>query len=351
MLRRDFLRFLGQLSLAGFVPALSHASNNNKRTILYACAKQQDHYFLVGCDLQGNTLSQFSLPARGHGISIDNIHQQAVVFARRPENYFMQFDPLTGKVVSHYKIEAGKHFYGHGCFDKQGLLYVCEAESDSSQTCIAVYQLDDEIKKISEFTGLGFGGHEVVLHPDNQHLILALGGIKTRGREKVNLDTMQPALLYIDKTSGQVKQKVTLDDHQLSIRHLAVNQNGLVVFACQYQGMDELPALIYQSQLGVNQAMPLMANEEDWLRFDDYIGSIAINDQQVVATSPRGNCYATWRLSDKTLQKIQPLNDVCGTVFQQQKIALSSGNGELGLVNKMQPTPWHWDNHMAIWLG
>ncbi|WP_022940520.1 DUF1513 domain-containing protein [Psychromonas hadalis] len=354
MLRRDFLRFSAQLSLAGLFPSASVATTStmtNSAPILYACAKQQQQFFLVGSDLQGNTLSQFVLPTRGHGIAIDNIHQQAVVFARRPDNYLIQFDPATGKTINHYQIEAGKYFYGHGCFDQQGLLYVCEGESDSSQTSIGIYQLGDEITKIGEFNGLGLGAHEIVMHPNNQHLILALGGIKTRGRKKTNLDTMQPALLYIDKTSGQVKQTITLENQQLSIRHLSVNKKGLVVFACQYQGLDELLPLVYQHQFGDQQASPLMGAEEQWLRFDDYIGSIAINEQQIIATSPRGNCYATWHISNKKLQKIQSLNDVCGAVYYHQKRVLSTGNGELGRVHNMQQTQWHWDNHMAIWLG
>ncbi|GLS89751.1 hypothetical protein GCM10007916_08180 [Psychromonas marina] len=376
MLRRDFLRLSGQLLLAGIIPTNSYANNNPSlsnpsQAIIYGCAKKQDQYYLVGCDLQGNTLNHFALPSRGHGIAIDNTHQQAVVFARRPDNYFIQFNPLTGSVINEYQIESGEHFLGHGCFDQQGLLYVCEADTDSSQTSIAVYQLNDKIKKIAEFSGFGLGGHEIVMHPDNQHLILALGGIKTRGREKINLDTMQPALLYIDKMTGEVKQTLTLDDHLLSIRHLAVNQDGLVVFACQYQSidnqsieaqypenqglatqsLDELPALIYHHQLGKRQVSPLIANEETWLRFDDYIGSIAISEQKIVATSPRGNCYAVWDISDKKLQKIKPLTDVCGASFYQQKVALTTGNGEQGIVNNMQLTQWHWDNHMAIWLG
>lgn len=349
MLRRDFLRFSVGLSIAGFFPLASHATN--KASILYACAKHEKNYFLVGSDLQGNTLSQFMLPTRGHGIAIDNIHQHAVVFARRPDNYLIQFDPVSGKALNHYQIKAGKHFYGHGCFDQQGLLYVCEGDSDSSQTSIGIYQLGDEITRIGEFSGLGLGAHEIVMHPDNQHLILALGGIKTHGREKTNLDSMQPALLYIDKTSGQVKQTVTVADNQLSIRHLSVNKQGLVVFACQYQGIDELLPLVYYHQFGDQQAIPLMGAEEQWLRFDDYVGSIAINEQQIVATSPRGNCYATWLVSNKKLQKIHALNDVCGAVYDHQKVVLTTGNGELGRVQKMQVTQWHWDNHMAIWLG
>jgi hypothetical protein len=351
MLRRDFLRCSAQLTLVGLFPTLSVASNDNNVPVLYASAKKGEQYFLVGSDLQGNTLSQFQLPSRGHGIAIDNKHSQAVIFARRPDNYFIHFSPITGKVINNYQIEAGKHFYGHGCYDQEGLLYVCEGISASSQTVIGIYQLGDKIKRIGELNDFGLGGHEIVMHPDNQHLILALGGIKTEGREKQNLETMQPALLYIDKVTGQVKQKITVDDHQLSIRHLAVNNKGVVAFACQYQGLDEIRALIYLHQLGAKQATALVAEEETWLRFDDYIGSIAINDSQIVATSPRGGCYATWLIEGNKLQKVQPLTDVCGTGLYHNKMTLSSGNGSLGLHEKMHQTEWHWDNHMAIWLG
>ncbi|WP_413699686.1 DUF1513 domain-containing protein [Psychromonas sp. KJ10-10] len=320
--------------------------------ILYACAKHQEQYFLVGSDLQGNTLSQTPLPSRGHGITIDQAHQQAVVFARRPDNYFIQFSPSTGEAINQYQIEAGKHFFGHGVFDQQGLLYVTEGDSESSQTRIGIYQLGKQIKKVGQLINdFGLGGHEIVMHPDDQHLILALGGIKTSGREKLNIDSMQPALLYIDKKTGQITQKISIDDHQLSIRHLGVNTKGIVAFACQYQGDEDIPSLIYRHQLGEKQATPLVASEETWLRFDDYIGSVAIDETKIVATSPRGGCFATWSIEDNKMHHIQPLNEVCGTLLYQNQETVSTGNGELNVTGKSRQTQWHWDNHMAIWLG
>lgn len=348
MLRRDFLHFTVGLGVIGYFPFNSFANHHNNTTILYACAKKEQHYFLIGSNLQGETLSQFQLPARGHGIATDQINQQAVVFCRRPGDYFIHFDPHTGLPLKQYNISKEKLFYGHGCFDHQGLLYASEGLKESSEASIGVYRLGKKIEKIDTFTGFGIGLHEIVSHPDGKHLILALGGIKTDKRKKLNLNTMKPQLIYINKNNGQIKQIIKLKNPQLSIRHLTVDKQGLVVFACQYQGEKELLPLIYTHQLGQKKAQTLNATEEQWLRFDDYIGSIAVSHNEIIATSPRGNCYAKWSKDNLNLIKIMSLNDACGVATNNSNFVLSSGSGEIGTLNKKQQTSWHWDNHMTV---
>jgi hypothetical protein len=106
---------------------------------------------------------------------------------------------------------------------------------------IGIRDADDGYRQVGEFASHGVGPHEVTLMPDGATLVAANGGIRThpdRERAKLNLDTMAPSLAYLDLASGRLCDAFGLAPrlHRLSIRHLAVNQDGLVAAAMQYEG-------------------------------------------------------------------------------------------------------------------
>ncbi len=83
-------------------------------------------------------------------------------------------------------------------------------------------------------------------------------------------------------------------DKKLSVRHLSVTESGDVVCGQQYRGEpDHTAPLVAVHQRG-KSLQHLHAEEEDWLRFNHYIASIASLDGYILATSPRGNCYGVW---------------------------------------------------------
>ena len=353
--RRLLVAGLGWLSISAPLAYLGFgAPKAGANTItlprLFACAQQAQQHYLVCVDQQGETLFSIPLPARGHGMALHPSLPLGVVFARRPGQFMLAFDPLTGATLSQQQMAPDRHCYGHGCFDAEGLLYVSEGVSQNSAGVIAVYDPTNNFAQRAAFTGFGIGPHEIVLHPDQQHLIVAVGGIQTDGRDDLNIATMAPSLVYLNKRTGALVQTVTLADHLLSIRHLAVDDQGLVALACQYQGDDAINPLLYTHQLGQEQARAVAGSEEDWLRFDDYLGSVAIDQDKIIATSPRGNCFAVWHKSTGALISITPLTDVCGAAaLTAQGFVLTTGQGKLASKNSAINTQWSWDNHlMAI---
>jgi hypothetical protein len=106
---------------------------------------------------------------------------------------------------------------------------------------IGIRDAEDGYRQIGEFASQGEGPHELVLMPDGGTVAVANGGIRTHpdnDRAILNLDTMQPSLAYLDLASGGLRDAFGLAPrlHQLSIRHLAVNRDGEVALAMQYEG-------------------------------------------------------------------------------------------------------------------
>src|SRR3546814_2990778 len=90
----------------------------------------------------------------------------------------------------------------------------------------------------------------MVLLSDGRTLAVANGGIQThpaRRREKLNIDTMQPSLAYIDAESGALLHDHRLPPalHQASIRHIAATAGDTVGVVMQYEGpRDNLVPLV-----------------------------------------------------------------------------------------------------------
>jgi hypothetical protein len=100
------------------------------------------------------------------------------------------------------------------------------------------------------------------------------------------------------------------------------------------------------------ELIPLLAEPEQWARFNHYIASIAATDQWILATSPRGNCYGIWSKETLQLVELASLPDASGVVVQDQQFQVSSGAGLV--VNSLYPQPEirtrsnvQWDNHWS----
>src|SRR5690606_18327858 len=97
---------------------------------------------------------------------------------------------------------------------------------------------------------------EVVVLPGTDLAVVANGGILTHpdyGKMPLNLSAMQPSLTYVNVKTGDVVERASLapELHQLSIRHLAVDNANRVWFGCQYMGLGgDTPPLVGCHQRG-----------------------------------------------------------------------------------------------------
>ncbi|MBD1558328.1 DUF1513 domain-containing protein [Vibrio sp. S9_S30] len=366
-------RLLKAALFGASAPLLTVACSSREQTrysspALIGCSiLNRDKYFATVADIEGSPIHQIPLPARGHGVAIDKKGSLAVVFGRRPGAFFQPFDFHTGETLPIVATKPERHFYGHGVFSPDGqLLYATEGERGSSRGIIGVYDASRNFEKISELTGFGLGPHEIIMLP-NGHLAVGVGGVHTNGRRPLNLETMSPSLTYIS-SEGKILDQVSLSDNRLSIRHLAygfqqqsvesqslqkqANTQGLVFCGQQYRGSpDDYPALLAVHRMG-QPLVSFKAEPEQWARFNQYIASIAVVGDWVLATSPRGNCYGIWSVSTGELLDIESLPDASGVVVNQNAFKISSGAGRvisrpIQGDEKKYSSGIHWDNHWS----
>jgi hypothetical protein len=306
-------------------------------------------YSVVVADQNGQSIHTLPLPDRGHGVAVHPNLTHAVAFARRPGEFMMVFDYVTGAIIQLAIAEASRHFYGHGVYSADGQwLYVTQGVKLSCEGIIAKFDVAKGYKKVAEFSGFGIGPHEIILMNDGV-LAVGVGGIQTDGRIEQNLDVMAPSLSYLS-AQGDLLEQARLGDHHLSIRHLAHDGSNTVLCGQQYRGdPEEYPALIALHQRGMAMRS-LHAEPEQWARFNHYIASIAASDEWILATSPPGNCYGIWSKKTLELVEISSLSDASGVVLNPNGFYVSSGAGKV--VSHHYPAQSiinisnvRWDNH------
>lgn len=343
----------------GVAPAsllLSGCSNlsASKKTTIVGCSRSHQGTFgVVAATEQGQSIYRVALPERGHGIAIQPKGDLAVAFARRPGRYMQAFNHTTGEEWGIRAADPNRHYYGHGVFSSDGtLLYATEGISGTSEGVIGVYRVEPSLPKVTEFSGFGIGPHEVIL-VDDTTLAVGVGGVHTNGRTALNLDSMQPALVYLSTETGEVLESVTMEDKKLSIRHLSSTSDGRVLCGQQYRGEPEYGAPLVAIHQRGGELQVLNAEPEQWLRFNHYIASISVLDDLVLATSPRGNCYGIWDLNTNTLLEINSLSDASGVGVKNHHWLVGSGTGKVlqiepNLVASSHQTDVMWDNHWSI---
>jgi hypothetical protein len=374
--RRAFIKKMiggaGILSIASGAAAILTPSKDTKKlmpNILYSAGMSHSgQYFISAVSDQGKTLFKTPLPARAHDISLRPNSHELLVFARRPGHFVLILDASTGHIIQ--RIQSGDHrpLYGHGVFSRDGnTLYLTANNIEQKNSVIITLDANDHYRKISEFSSGGIGAHEIHLLSDDKTLVVANGGILTHpetGRSKLNLETMTPALSYINSDTGSLLSDYRLDKkyHQLSIRHLDVNADDTVCFAMQYQGSrrDRFPLVGFHHQ---GKALQLVTMPNETLgKMKNYCGSVCADQsgQSFAISSPRGNLITIWTAQGKFIDSI-PLDDACGIAASSQDNAFYFSNGK-GEIHQYQAdkkqinlvasfASQRWDNHMLSRLS
>lgn len=354
--RRSLLKWLPAGIALGALPASVFASVNSR---FYAAASSGSHQHFLCAWANGHMLYQVPSPSRGHDVVVNKARNCAIYFARRPGNWLIALDANSGKKLTEVRSETGRHFYGHGALSSDGrYLFTAEnAFNEGGRGVIGIYDCADSFKRLGEYDSGGIGPHQIARLPNTNTLVVANGGILTlpdTPREKLNIDTMQPSLCYLDADSGKLLGEWQPPHHQLSLRHLDVADDGRVTVGAQFEGPSGLTLPLLFSHRGEQQLLPYDATESVWRAHNHYIASVACAEGRVLATSPRGNCISLWHRG-KLVQQ-QRLKDVAGAAYDisRQQFITSNGLGQfVGLTaNKLQLTGrvagLHWDNHMSI---
>ena len=310
----------------------------------------ESDFGVVGIDAHRQIVWQTTMPERVHDIVVQPIDKQSinksntnkrdvVVMGRRPSEWFWVLDTVNGQVKFAIQAAVDRHFYGHACYSLDGtLLYVTENDTVNLIGTIGVYKVNKSYQKIAEFDAYGIGPHELIMHPDGETLIIANGGIKTEkaSREELNLDSMQPSLVYLNRHDGALLEQVNPEHKQMSVRHLAVNHDGTVVIGIQFQGDKHINVpLVLTHQRGESELKPLLMPDNQWQYFHHYIASVAVDSKHhlLCATSPFGGCAAVFDLTTRKLISADSISDCAGVSElaseKQAGFIVSDGLGQL----------------------
>lgn len=344
--------FIAGMLAASAAPRLGWASVGSP-AFLAAAREPDGSYALHGLTSAGIETFSVPLPDRGHAACGHPTRAEAIGFARRPGHFALVLDCALGQVTHRLAPPEGRVFQGHGAYSADGaMLFTCEQEEKGSVGHIGLWDTET-YSRIDSFPTTGIGPHEIRLMPDGMHLVIANGGIETEGRDKVNLGTMQPSLVYTDLT-GRVVDRVELEPalRQNSIRHLATRPDGLVGFAMQWQG----PPGAATPLLGLHRmgGVPVLASAPltDELIMDGYAGSIAFagNGEELAITSPRGGRLHRFDSAGNFIAAFQRA-DVCGLAPLGDGYLASDGFGGLIALDAsgaraLSRANAAWDNHL-----
>ena len=347
-------------SVAPLLPLSARASTDE----LYAAAlREPDGSYAVALFTPETGIVQKTpLPGRGHSCLVRPGGSECIAFARRPGTFAVALD-LEGRTAPlAFASSPGRHFYGHGAFSRDGrLLYATENDYANRKGVIGVRDASAGYGPVGEFSSGGIGPHDIAMLPDGRTLVVANGGIATHpdfGREPLNLSTMTPNLAYIDVETGDLleRHELPFDMHRLSIRHLAVAENGSVIFGCQHKGARNVrPDLVGFHKRGEDLKLaevPRSTND----RLKGYVASVATDasGEIAVVTSPRGGVALYFDVPGRRFLGLDAFPDVSGVVARQSRsgFVLTSGTGRIGQtrgegIAELGEQKVAWDNHVT----
>lgn len=369
-------RLLQSAALLALPQALHAGGSKQDVLLLSAVSDPDDQHWLVGAELRGSEATlryQQRLPGRGHHVAVHESLGCYVAVARRPGNWLVVGTLATGEVQQHIEVPQGRHLYGHGVFSASGdRFYTTESafeDRDSDNGLLVEWHVEQQggrwsLQRAREFSTQGIGPHELMLMPDGDTLVIANGGMRTHPateREVLNLDSMQPSLVYLDRHRGQVLEQQFLPAalHQNSMRHLDVNAAGMVVVGLQFQGepWQSVPLVLTHRR---GEALRLLeAPPQVQPTLQQYVGSVrfSADGRYLVASCPRGNQLVFWRADDGAFVHAQRARDACGVSPADKGFVYSSGVGKLASIDLdtlavtelSLPETWRgfWDNHLS----
>ncbi len=362
MRRRELLKTVAGLG-AFALPGLGWALPGWPRAswVFSAVDDTEGRHYLQAVSIEAGRAFRIAVPERCHGGCLRPGSTQAVLFARRPGRSLHVIDGDARAEVARVDAGPGHHFYGHGVFETSGrYLYVTANRIEDAAGLVRVYDAERDYAHCHDLPLDGIGPHELRLMPDGRTLAIALGGIHTHpdyGRAKLNLDVMAPALMLLDRESGEITARHAPSHHQLSCRHLDVATDGTVIAGYQYQGAEweRRPLLARLSPQGDFTEIELPGPLTDELR--QYTASIAIarSTPRALITAPRGHRVLLIDSRDGRLLASHHLPDAAGARCDgQSDFLVSSGRGGLYRVGGDGSAPQaleslaiRWDNHLT----
>ena len=175
------------------------------------------------------------IPSRAHGL-LPMSDGGMTVAALRPGWWLMRLDP-DGRVLTRLDIRdepRERHFAGHVVASPdERWLYTTETDLSDGEGLVGLRDART-LRKLAEWRTHGIEPHQVLRDPRDGSLVVANGGIRRDAFDrKIDLERMDSTLVQIDAEAGRLLGQWRLADRQLSMRHLAFADDGLLGVALQ----------------------------------------------------------------------------------------------------------------------
>ncbi len=370
-------RQLLALATSLFVQPVFSMNAASQSIFLSAASDPEDRHWLKSFQLEDGAVIpgfDYQLPGRAHHIAVHEESNLFAVVARRPGTFLIFGNIQSGEILQEIKVPEDRHLLGHGVFSENGKFFYA-AESDyqdlqGDSGRIVSWKLEKQqnsvsISRVNDFPSYGVGPHEIHFMPDQKTLVIANGGIRTHpdsGREKLNLDSMKPSLVYLDVNTGDLLEQRSLADqyHQSGIRHIDVNANGTVALAMQYEGesFNEIP-LVATHHLG-GEIRYLEIPGETQRQMNQYVGAVRFDNSGrfFAASCPRGNMITFWDSEENKFIDSVPSRDGCGVAATEDGFIFTAGTGRISyydfprkkitsLLLESEEVLF-WDNHLTM---
>jgi uncharacterized protein len=344
--RRSFLAGLGAVCVAPY----AHAATDAPRLVSAAKIGARDGAVLWS----ESGLVPFALPARGHA-PVLLPDGRVVVMGRRPGLYGSIVDPRDPVALTSFTADDSR-FAGHAAISPDGATMVTSQFDPVSFEAALVARDPKTGAERARWHPGGIEPHELVFA--RERLIVALGGLIKDGGvagPAFNPGGIDSAVVELDPKSGRVLAHHRLKASSLSMRHLGLHQDRVIV-AMQDQDMTETRPLLAALR---NELEPFGWPDPRDCDFRGYIGSVAIDRSgaYVAAASPRGSVLGLWSAASGKWLGGLPIADVCGLAAGDGCFWASSGMGEIVKVAASDKGPaaearWHtdagFDNHLLV---
>jgi hypothetical protein len=344
----DRRSFLAGLSAFGFVSTAASALPTAPRLISAAKLGTRDG----GAVWSESGLVPFALPMRGHA-PVRLPDGRVLVMGRRPGLLAAIVDPRDPAALTSFTA-GDSRFAGHAAVSPDGAaLVTSQFDATTFEAALALRDPKTGAERGSWKPG-GIEPHELVFARDR--LIVALGGLIKDGGvagPAFNPGGIDSAVLEIDPKSRRVLARHKLKDPSLSLRHLGLHGDSVVV-AAQDQDLTETRPLLAAV---AKELEPFEWPDPRDCDFRGYIGSVAIDRSGafVAAASPRGSVLGLWSAASGKWLGGLPIADVCGVAADDKGFWASSGMGEIVRIAASDKGPiaearWHvdagFDNHL-----
>jgi len=341
--RRCFISRSAVLAAGSILPSYTFAAHTG--FIIGASRLSETQFAVSKVNLNGRLQWQTELPSRGHDVILNEESGRGIAVARRPETYIFVFDIISGEKIQQIEVNKKFKLNGHAVWQGNKLI-VSGSERDSSHMTLFEYQWYATRKSLQFKSHYKFnfnGPHELVLNGDN--IWVAVGGLKTKGRDVLNKQSLVSGLLKLNANDFSVKEFYRTPYRGLSLRHLDIN-NGSVYIAGQYQlDSKESPPLLFK--LIDDELAPFDTESTLWSRLKGYIGSIKIVNDKIIATCPRSHWLGSFNVDTLKLEDQLLSSDICALAANGQFIA-GTGAGKLIVNRENINSKVVWDNHFVF---